>query len=55
MDQPEIAGKTPIRVTLEPGEHHWCSCGRSASGLRMPVPPPAQVPIRMVSSRSGRA
>ena len=26
-----IAGRSPMQVDLEPGEHHWCACGRSAA------------------------
>ena len=31
MSKARIAGKTPMQVDLEPGEYHWCACGRSAS------------------------
>jgi methylamine---glutamate N-methyltransferase subunit C len=31
MEKPEIADRKPIKVELEPGEHHWCSCGRSSN------------------------
>ncbi len=31
MDEPVIAGRKPAVVELEPGTHHWCSCGRSAN------------------------
>lgn len=26
---PEIAGRLPALLDLEPGEYHWCACGRS--------------------------
>ena len=29
MAEPEIAGKKPVMVTLEPGTYSWCACGRS--------------------------
>ena len=29
MDQPKVAGKTPVQVELEQGQHHWCACGAS--------------------------
>ena len=29
MAEPEIAGKKPAMVTLEPGTYYWCACGRS--------------------------
>ena len=29
MEKPTIAGKKPVAVDLEPGEHYWCSCGKS--------------------------
>jgi len=31
MAEPEIGGKRPIVLELEPGEYHWCACGRSKS------------------------
>lgn len=31
MAIPAIADKTPMAVNLEPGEHHWCSCGKSSN------------------------
>jgi len=30
MTKPQIAARTPTVVDLEPGEHWWCRCGRSA-------------------------
>ena len=29
MTKPKIAARKPMRVDLEPGEHHWCACGES--------------------------
>jgi len=29
MSEPKIAERKPMRVDLEPGEHHWCACGQS--------------------------
>jgi len=29
MGKPVIAAREPIAVTLEPGTHWWCRCGRS--------------------------
>ncbi len=29
MSEPVVAGKSPIELTLEPGEYWWCACGRS--------------------------
>lgn len=29
MDEPVIAAKSQIVLTLEPGEYWWCRCGRS--------------------------
>ncbi len=29
MAKAVIADRKPIQVTLEPGEHYWCACGRS--------------------------
>ena len=29
MSDPEIAGKKPALVNLQPGTYWWCSCGRS--------------------------
>lgn len=31
MDEPLIAGRKPIKLTMEPGEYFWCACGRSQS------------------------
>lgn len=31
MSKAKIADRKPKRVTLEPGVHHWCSCGRSSA------------------------
>jgi CDGSH iron-sulfur domain-containing protein 3 len=31
MEQPKIAAKVPVQVTLEPGVFFWCSCGRSSN------------------------
>jgi len=28
-DAPKIAGRKPMQVDLEAGEHHWCACGQS--------------------------
>ena len=29
MTSPHIAGRQPVQVTLEKGEHYWCACGLS--------------------------
>jgi len=29
MEKPRMAGKAPVVKVLEPGEYHWCACGRS--------------------------
>ena len=29
MSEPEIGGKAPELVELEPGDYWWCACGRS--------------------------
>ena len=29
MAEPEIGGRAPKILDLEPGEHYWCACGRS--------------------------
>ena len=29
MDKAHVAGKTPVVMTLEAGEYHWCACGQS--------------------------
>lgn len=29
MAEPNIAGKSPVVTTLEPGNYFWCSCGHS--------------------------
>ena len=31
MSEPVIADHQPAVMTLEPGSHFWCSCGRSAN------------------------
>ena len=31
MPTARIADRKPTQVRLEPGEHHWCACGRSSS------------------------
>ena len=31
MSQPEIGGRIPIVLNLEPGTYWWCTCGRSKS------------------------
>ncbi len=31
MSQAKIAGRAPMQVDLEPGDHHWCACGRSSA------------------------
>ncbi len=31
MSKAKIAGRTPVGMDLEPGEYHWCACGRSAA------------------------
>ena len=31
MSKARIAGRVPTAVELEPGEYHWCACGRSPS------------------------
>ena len=31
MVEPKIAGRSPIKVQLEPGERWWCACGQSKS------------------------
>lgn len=29
MADPEIGGRAPEILDLEPGQYYWCSCGRS--------------------------
>jgi CDGSH-type Zn-finger protein len=29
MKTPHIAEKAPKALTLEPGTHYWCACGKS--------------------------
>ena len=29
MPTPKVAGKQPVKIELEPGEHYWCACGLS--------------------------
>ena len=31
MSKARIAGRAPMAVELEPGEYHWCACGRSST------------------------
>jgi len=31
MSKARIAGRAPMAVELEPGEYHWCACGRSSA------------------------
>ena len=31
MSQPKIVAKKPVKVELEAGQHHWCTCGESAA------------------------
>ncbi|REJ69999.1 MAG: glutamate synthase [Planctomycetota bacterium] len=31
MASPKVAGKQPVKIDLETGEHHWCACGHSKS------------------------
>lgn len=31
MEQPFIAAKMPVHLTLEPGIYFWCACGKSAN------------------------
>ncbi len=31
MAEPTIAKKSPYILQLEPGDYHWCACGRSAN------------------------
>ena len=31
MADPKIAQKGPYVMDMEPGEYHWCACGRSAA------------------------
>ena len=31
MAKPTIADKKPVNITLEPGDHYWCSCGKSSN------------------------
>ena len=31
MATPKVAGKQPIKIDLESGEHYWCACGHSKS------------------------
>lgn len=31
MSKPRIAAKEPMAVSLEPGDHYWCSCGKSSN------------------------
>lgn len=30
MSEPRIADRSPAVLELEPGNYHWCRCGRSA-------------------------
>lgn len=29
MEDPKIAAKAPMVISMEPGVYHWCTCGRS--------------------------
>jgi hypothetical protein len=29
MEKPRIAAKEPAVLSLDPGTHYWCLCGRS--------------------------
>lgn len=31
MTKPTVADKKPMAVDLEPGDHYWCSCGKSSN------------------------
>ena len=31
MEKPVIAAKSPVMLTMEPGEYFWCQCGRSSN------------------------
>ncbi len=31
MEEPVIAGRKPVSVTLEAGTKYWCACGRSSN------------------------
>lgn len=31
MEEPTIAGRTPIILDVNAGDHWWCACGRSAT------------------------
>ena len=31
MSKPTVADKKPMAVNLEPGDHYWCACGKSAN------------------------
>ncbi|MBO3459194.1 CDGSH iron-sulfur domain-containing protein [Aetokthonos hydrillicola Thurmond2011] len=31
MSQPIIVEKKPAVLELEPGQYHWCSCGKSSN------------------------
>lgn len=31
MPEPNIAGRGPVEVVLEPGEYYFCACGYSAT------------------------
>ena len=31
MSSPKVAGKQPVKIDLEAGEHYWCACGHSKS------------------------
>ena len=31
MTKPKIVAKKPMKVSLETGDHYWCSCGESAN------------------------
>ena len=31
MATPKVAGKQPIQIDLEAGEHYWCACGQPVS------------------------
>ena len=30
MEEPVVAQKSPFDITLQPGKHAWCACGKSA-------------------------
>ena len=31
MEKPIISEKSPVMLTMEPGDYFWCACGRSSN------------------------